>query len=256
MNLNLHGKAAWFALAVLSVVGTVSALTLEEGFKAPPPDARPQVLYFMMNGNVTKEGITCDFEAIAKAGLGGMLMMDIASAHMPYGEVEFNTPEWFALMRHAHNEAKRLGLEMSMTTCSGWATAGGPWNVPSNTMKKVVYAETRLKGPATFRGKLPRTKEDNGFYDDIAVLAFPTQSGNLRLSRLENKTYVKRGPVNRDEGLRPATGRSCAWDTSAMGCAIVRRPVAARGSRWTSFPPPLLSSTRSNTRRDSARSLA
>ena len=202
MNLNLHGKAAWFALAVLSVVGTVSALTLEEGFKAPPPDARPQELYFMMNGNVTKEGITCDFEAIAKAGLGGMLMMDIASAHMPYGEVEFNTPEWFALMRHAHNEAKRLGLEMSMTTCSGWATAGGPWNVPSNAMKKVVYTETRLKGPVTFRGRLPRTKEDNGFYDDIAVLAFPTPSGNLRLSRLENKTYVKRGPVNRDEGLR------------------------------------------------------
>ena len=36
----LHGKAAWCALAVLSVVGTVSALTLEEGFQAPPHGAR------------------------------------------------------------------------------------------------------------------------------------------------------------------------------------------------------------------------
>ena len=51
--------------------------SLEEGFAAPPAEARPQTWYHMMNGNVTKEGITCDFEALAKAGIGGVQMFDV-----------------------------------------------------------------------------------------------------------------------------------------------------------------------------------
>ena len=46
------------------------AMTLEEGFISLPDSARPHTLYHLMNGNVTKEGVTCDFEALADAGIG------------------------------------------------------------------------------------------------------------------------------------------------------------------------------------------
>ena len=45
---------------------------LARGFVTPPNAAKPHTWYHMMNGNVTKEGITCDFEALAKAGVGGV----------------------------------------------------------------------------------------------------------------------------------------------------------------------------------------
>ena len=165
-------------LAVLLAAGTVSALTLEEGFKTPPNSAKPHTWYHMMNGNVTKEGITCDFEALAKAGIGGVQMFDAGCA-IPPGKLDFNSPAWCDMFKHAASEARRLGLEICIPNCSGWSSSGGPWNMPSNGMKKVVFTETPVKGPMAFKAKLPRTANDNGFYEDIAVLAFPTPPADL-----------------------------------------------------------------------------
>ena len=151
---------------------------LARGFVTPPNAAKPHTWYHMMNGNVTKEGITCDFEALAKAGVGGVQMFDAGCA-IPQGPLAFNSPAWFDMFRHAASEARRLGLEICIPNCSGWSSSGGPWNMPSNGMKQVVFTETAVKGPVAFRGKLPRTEKDNGFYEDIAVLAFPTPPADL-----------------------------------------------------------------------------
>ena len=145
---------------------------LESGFDRPPNSAKPHTWYHMMNGNVTKEGITCDFEALAAAGFGGVQMFDAGCA-IPRGGLDFNSPEWFEMFRHAAAEARRLGLEICIPNCSGWSSSGGPWNPPSNAMKRVVFTETHVHGPSRFHGKLPRERNDNGYYDDIAILAFP-----------------------------------------------------------------------------------
>ena len=160
-------------MAVLLAAGAASAATLEDGFRDPPGSAKPHTWYHMMNGNITKEGITCDFEALARAGVGGVQMFDAGCA-IPPGPLAFNSPEWFDMFRHAAAEARRLGLEICIPNCSGWSSSGGPWNMPSNGMKKVVFTETPVTGGTRFKGRLPRTEKDNGFYEDIAVLAFPT----------------------------------------------------------------------------------
>jgi len=160
------------AMTALFAAGAAFSETLEEGFRNPPNSAKPHTWYHMMNGNVTKEGITCDFEALAKVGVGGVQMFD-AGCNIPPGSLDFNSPEWFDMFKHAAAEARRLGLEICIPNCSGWSSSGGPWNMPSNGMKKVVFTETSVRGPSSFNGKLPRTEKDNGFYEDIAVLAFP-----------------------------------------------------------------------------------
>ena len=185
------------AAATLACALPLGALTLEEGFKAPPASAKPHTWYHMMNGNVTKEGITCDFEALAKAGIGGVQMFDAGCA-IPPGPLKFNSDDWFDMFAHAHKEAKRLGLEICIPNCSGWSSSGGPWNPPANGMKVIRFTETAAKGPSRFSGKLPRTKKDNGFYDDIAVLAYPTPKGNASISHLAEKMFASRGSVKRD----------------------------------------------------------
>ena len=185
------------------------AMTLEEGFKSPPDSAKPQTWYHMMNGNVTKEGITCDFEAIASAGLGGVQMFD-AGCSIPPGPLKFNSPEWFDVLAHANKEAKRLGLEICIPNCSGWSSSGGPWNPPENGMKKVVFTETAAKGSGKFSARLPRTKDDNGFYDDIAVLAYPTPKQDAGLKSLEAKTFAVRDKVSRRDVCRPPAAAPAA----------------------------------------------
>ena len=181
----------------LLACASLGALTLEEGFKAPPASAKPHTWYHMMNGNVTKEGITCDFEALARAGIGGVQMFDAGCA-IPPGPLKFNSDAWFDMFAHAHKEAKRLGLEICIPNCSGWSSSGGPWNPPANGMKVTVFTETVAKGPSKFSGTLPRTKKDHGFYEDIAVLAYPTPAPGAALSSLSVKIGLSRGPVVRN----------------------------------------------------------
>ena len=155
------------------LVPSARADALSEAFSNPPPSARPHTWYHLMNGNVTKAGITRDFEALARLGIGGVQMFDAGCA-IPPGDLKFNSPEWFDMFRHAAAEARRLGLELCIPNCSGWSSSGGPWNTPTNAMKTLCCREIALRGPRRFADVLPRDAEDNGFYADIAVVAFPT----------------------------------------------------------------------------------
>ena len=100
---------------------TASAESLEAGFRTPPHAAKPHTWYHLMNGNVTKAGITRDFEALAEAGFGGVQMFDAGCA-IPPGGVDFNSPAWYDLFAHAAAEARRLGLEICIPNCSGWSS--------------------------------------------------------------------------------------------------------------------------------------
>ena len=52
--------------------GTADA-DLAKGFASPPGEARPWVYWLALSGNLTKEGITADFEAMARVGIGGVI---------------------------------------------------------------------------------------------------------------------------------------------------------------------------------------
>ena len=94
------------AAAVFFSFALNAASIEEECFKSPPLEARPHTWYHLMNGNVTKAGITRDFEALAKLGIGGVQMFDAGCA-IPPGDLKFNSPEWFDMFRHAAAEARR-----------------------------------------------------------------------------------------------------------------------------------------------------
>jgi hypothetical protein len=149
-------------------------------FQSPPEAARPWVFWYWMKASVSREGITADLEAMKEAGIGGSYLMPIKSADNPplmSPPVETLTPEWWDMMRHALNESERLGLKIGMHACDGFAVAGGPWITPELSMQKVVWAETQVKGGSRYNSTLPQPETKEGFYKDIAVLAYPTPEG-------------------------------------------------------------------------------
>ena len=157
--------------AVALSAGTAFA-SPETDFENPPPEARPRVWWHWMNGNVTKAGITADLESMKAAGIAGACVFDVGCS-LPPGCVKFNTPAWDEHLRFAAQEAERLGLELTLVNCSGFANAGGPWVAPSNSMFSLTCSETRLRGGSRHDCVLPRRAEDNGFYRDIAIIGFP-----------------------------------------------------------------------------------
>lgn len=170
--------AAVAAVALLSALGLAalaradSADRLAKGFADPPREARPQTWWHWMNGNVSKEGVTADLEAMAAIGLGGAQIFD-AGCEIPPGGVAYNTPAWTEMIRHAAKEAKRLGLELCLANCSGWSSSGGPWTQPSNAMMRVAHTARTVRGGERFRGRLEPLESAVGFSRDLAVLALP-----------------------------------------------------------------------------------
>src|SRR4051794_40028532 len=108
-NLNRIATAA-ITLAVFSSAPTTTraADALEEGFRNPPASAKPHTWWHWMNGNVTKEGITLDLEAMHRVGVGGAQIF-IADCGIPAGDVPFMSPQFREMIKHAAKEADRLG---------------------------------------------------------------------------------------------------------------------------------------------------
>ena len=172
------------ALSLCVLVGTIWGVGLQaraddlaQAFVRPPDSARPWVYWFWLDGNITREGITADLEAMRRVGIGGVLIMEVAQG-IPKGPARFFSPQWRDLFKHMISEAARLGIEVNMNNDAGWCGSGGPWNTPDHAMQKVTWSETRLEGPRKFEGVLPQPPTVEKFYRDIAVLAFPTPEGD------------------------------------------------------------------------------
>ena len=150
---------------------------LQRAFLEPPDGAWPWVYWFVSDGNLTREGITADFEAMKRVGIHGVLYMEV-DQFVPKGPARFLSPLWREMLQHAMTEATRLGITFNMNNDGGWCGSGGPWITPELSMQMVAYSETTLQGARHFTGALAQPKTWEGYYQDIAVMAFPCPAGN------------------------------------------------------------------------------
>ncbi len=176
---------------LISEIGIADVTATKDQFITPPDSARPHTWWHWMNGNVTKEGITADLEAMAKVGIGGAQIFNVgdkSSVNIPVGPIDYMSDEWLELVHHAVKEAKRVGVEICMHNCAGWSSSGGPWITPEYAMKKVTFSQTAVTGGGTVTVQLPAPPTVRGFYQEIAVIAFPTPKNNTyRLSHTPQK---------------------------------------------------------------------
>ncbi|MCK5795423.1 MAG: hypothetical protein KAH12_11990 [Anaerolineales bacterium] len=156
-------------------------IDLEESFISPPESAKPWTWWHWIDGNITREGITHDLEAMSRAGLGGALIFNVKLG-LPDGPVRFMTDEWLDMLDHTAAECDRLGLKLGIHNCDGWSQAGGPWVTPELSMKQLTWSREEVRGPSRFSGRLPRPPVPasplvKDYYRDIAVLAYPATGG-------------------------------------------------------------------------------
>ncbi len=187
-------RLIWMTCLILSPWGmAVQAKDdLAKAFASPPAEARPWVYCLALSGNLTKEGITADFEAMARVGIGGLILMDVDQG-VPPGKAAFAGPLWMDVFSHACREADRLGLEITMNNDAGWCGSGGPWITPELSMQKVVWKETVIEGGQKWKVSLPQPEAVKDFYRDIAVLAMPAPEGNERIGNAGNKALFAPG---------------------------------------------------------------
>jgi hypothetical protein len=209
--------------AFLMVRPLHSAQDLKEVFLNPPVAAKPWNYWFWINGNITKEGITGDLEAMARAGIEGVLIMEVAQPQTmaPAGPVAFGSDEWREMFKFVVTEAKRLGLKVSMNNDAGWSGSGGPWVEPRDSMKHLVAAEITVTGPGRIDQVFPQPKAEHDFYQDVRLLAYPKPATGAK------KVVPKEAILDLSRKM-DVTGR-LAWQAPAGEWRILRIGMTTTG---------------------------
>jgi len=149
---------------------TAKASELADAFRNPTEETKPWCYWYWLNGNVSKEGITKDLEAMAKVGIKLAMIGNIHGQGGETGSVKMLSPDWYELTHHAFREANRLLVELMMFNAPGWSQSGGPWIKPEQSMRRVTWSEFPAQG-GEFSQKVRPDGSDPS--QDIAVLAVP-----------------------------------------------------------------------------------
>jgi len=163
--------------------GVLAEENLDQGFAAPPDSAKPRVYWFWIFNRVDKAGITRDLEQFKAKGISGVNLICNGGygGLTPLFGVEYQSPEWWDLFRHATKEANRLKIELGFNLSAGGWVMCGPWVTPDTAMKKVVQANLLVEGPKWFSEKLPQPETVDGYYHDYCVQAFPHKAAGAAI---------------------------------------------------------------------------
>ena len=180
------------ALVVSMMVGGLqlkaqgSINPLEENFRHTPDKQPLAVYWYWMDGNISREGVVKDLQAMKKAGINRVQIGMIGDGQgVPAGPVRMFTDEWWEILHTMFRTAGELDIEVGLFNCPGWSQSGGPWVKPSQSMRYLACVKDTLVGPLDFKRRLPDVGKDA---QDVRVLAYPLKAPAAEFSVLEDLT--------------------------------------------------------------------
>ena len=164
---------------------------------------KPWTFWYWMYGAVSEAGIKADLQAMKNVGLGGCYLMPIrGTEERPEyeGRAQQLTPEFWKMVDYSMAQADSLGLQMGIHICDGFALAGGPWIKPEESMQKIVCMATNMTGGTGKRYIMMQPGGYEGYYEDIACFAIPSESCPACTNPASLRPVVTFSPeVTRDE---------------------------------------------------------
>lgn len=169
----MNSKKRYMAIALLALL-VVSAMAYND-------EAKPWTFWNWKYGSVSRPGIHADLTGMKNVGMGGIWLMPVREA----GEcLEFQdgvaqlSPEFWKMMDYSFLLADSLDFDMGIHVLPG-----NPLVLPAESMQKVVWTDTIMKGgkkieglqmwqPESYKdGKMQSAGSEGGYYQDIAAFA-------------------------------------------------------------------------------------
>ena len=172
MRKSLAKWAAIAAVCALPQIMHADDLGTMEGRFRQVPDSQPLAVYwYWMGGNMSKEGVVKDLQAMKKAGINRVQIGMIGSDQgVPQGPVRMFTDEWWDILHTMFRTAGELDIEVGLFNCPGWSQSGGPWVKPSQSMRYLATVTDTVDGPRQLTLLLPSLGKDG---QDVRLLAYP-----------------------------------------------------------------------------------
>ena len=169
----MNSKKRYMVIALLALL-VVSAMAYND-------EVKPWTFWNWKYGSVSRPGIHANLTGMKNVGMGGIWLMPVREA----GEcLEFQdgvaqlSPEFWKMMDYSFQLADSLDFDMGIHVLPG-----NPLVLPAESMQKVVWTDTIVKGgkkieglqmwqPESYKdGKMLSAGNEGGYYQDIAAFA-------------------------------------------------------------------------------------
>ena len=169
----MNSKKRYMVIVLLALL-VVSAMAYND-------EAKPWTFWNWKYDSVSRPGIHADLTGMKNVGMGGIWLMPVREA----GEcLEFQdgvaqlSPEFWKMMDYSFQLADSLDFDMGIHVLPG-----NPLVLPAESMQKVVWTDTIMKGgkkieglqmwlPESYKdGKMQSAGSEGGYYQDIAAFA-------------------------------------------------------------------------------------
>jgi len=146
---------------------------VETGFINIPDSVQTSVYWYWISGNISKEGVVKDLEAMKKVGINRAFIGNIGLDNVPYSKIKMFSDEWWDILHTALKTATRLNIQIGIFNAPGWSQSGGPWIKPEQAMRYLTSSEVMVKGPMTCTKKLDKPQVN---FQDVKVIAYPVNN--------------------------------------------------------------------------------
>lgn len=195
----MNSKKRYMVIALLALL-VVSAMAYND-------EAKPWTFWNWKYGSVSRPGIHADLTGMKNVGMGGIWLMPVREA----GEcLEFQdgvaqlSPEFWKMMDYSFLLADSLDFDMGIHVLPG-----NPLVLPAESMQKVVWTDTIMKGgkkieglqmwqPEIYKdGKMQSAGSEGGYYQDIAAFAirFKGKTGPASLRATDSAARSEAVPM-------------------------------------------------------------
>ena len=127
---------------------------LKQGWQGPAATYKQHTRWWWPGNAVTKDGITYQLEQMHEKGIGGVEIMSFLSVYQK-GNIDYLSDEFLDMLKFTVSEAKRLGMEVSITFGAGWLF-GGDWVGEADRIKALEFTVTDVDGGKNYQGWLSR----------------------------------------------------------------------------------------------------
>ena len=162
-------------IAAISLFALAAEVAAQPQWPEAAQEAKAGSRWWWLGSAVDEPNLTWNMEQYAQAGFGSLEITPIygVKGNTP-NNVAFLSPSWLGLLKYTESEGGRLGMDIDMTTGTGWPF-GGPMVKTEESASKLVTEEATVTGD----GQTPQTVTLATTGATLQrVMAFPTKGND------------------------------------------------------------------------------
>ena len=154
----------------LSVIINFSCIpVMAQSWPTSTKETKAGTRWWWLGSAVDKENLEWSLQQYAKHGIGAVEITPLYGVQgNQENNIDYLSDKWMEMLRYTQQLGQRYGIEVDMTTGTGWPF-GGPWVPLKESACRAIFVERPVDHNSTIDLTLPEKDRKNAFLDKVML---------------------------------------------------------------------------------------